>query len=272
MLSNPYFWSGLFIVGTTLCARWNWWRLPKEGIPILLFHKVGVPPKGSKLEKLWVSIDHFKKQMNTLARLGYQAVTFKDIYRFWDGGPPLPQKPVVITFDDGYLSNFTEAFPVMKELGFRGVVFVVVETVGGQNEWHNPKTEARVPMATWAQLAELRNAGWEIGSHTLTHRNLATLELEDVQREMDKSRLAIGQYLGEIPQTFAYPYGGGEDRDDIRACAKKSGYRLGVGIHAGKWTLAEFQKCPFALPRVFVRGDDLMYDFHLQLTRGRSRL
>src|SRR5439155_11354355 len=94
------------LIGGALSARWNWWRPAKEGIPILMYHKVGDPPAGSKLKKLWVSPDKFRNQAAALSAGGYHSITFKDLYNFWDKSMPLPPKPVLITFDDGYVNNF----------------------------------------------------------------------------------------------------------------------------------------------------------------------
>src|SRR5262245_29700480 len=81
-------------------ARWNWWRRSVPGVPILMYHKIGDPPAGSRLKKLWVSNGMFRRQMSYLSNEGFHPITFKDIYAFWDKGVPLPPKPVVITFDD----------------------------------------------------------------------------------------------------------------------------------------------------------------------------
>ncbi|OVE77431.1 hypothetical protein BVX98_02720 [bacterium F11] len=270
----PGFWlSGLgLIAGSALSARWNWWRRLRPGIPILMYHKVGIPPQGSQLKKLWVSPQKFRKQMAYLSDEGYHPITFNDIYDHWDGIRPLPSKPMVITFDDGYANNYTEAYPILRDFGFRAVIFVVAQTVGWDNHWHNPKTEVRIPMISWAQLKELQKAGWEIGSHTMNHPNLTTLNLDKVRIEVEKSRRIIGEFLDEIPMTFAYSYGKGEDDPDIREIVKSTGYRLAVGVHSGKWPIEKFKTNPYQLPRVFVRGDENMVDFHLQMTRGQSRL
>jgi peptidoglycan/xylan/chitin deacetylase (PgdA/CDA1 family) len=252
-------------------ARWNWWRPRKEGLPILMYHKVGNPPADSKLKKLWVSVPMFRKQMTYLKDNGYHPITFYDLYDFWDGKKALPPRPILITFDDGYQNNFTEAFPVLKELGFPATLFVVVQTVGWDNSWHDPKTETRIPMISWDQLKELRAAGWEIGSHTMNHHHLPSIQKKEVAIEMEKSRRVIGEFLNEVPPTFAYPYGAGEDVPFIREQAKAAGYRVAVGVHAGKWNVEEMKQSPFNLPRVFVRGGETMLDFCLQLTRGRSR-
>jgi peptidoglycan/xylan/chitin deacetylase (PgdA/CDA1 family) len=259
------------LIAAGLSARWNWWRPYKEGIPILMYHKIGSPPDASKMPNLWISTDMFRKQLDYIKRRGYTPILFKDIYAHWDGKAPLPEKPILITFDDGYENNYTDGFPILKEFGFPATLFVVVQTVGWDNAWHNPASEVRIKMVSWDQLKELRSAGWEIGSHTMNHPRLHTLTLKEAEMEMDKSRRVIGEFLGEVPDTLAYPYGAGADDPHIRDIAKKCGYRIAVSVHSGKWNLEEFKNGAYTLPRVYVRRDENMYDFHLQLTRGRSR-
>jgi len=150
------------LLGSALSARWNWWRSVSSGIPILMYHKIGDAPEGSKLGKLWVSAHKFRKQMGYLTDEGYHPVTFKDIYDHWDGVRNLPPKPVVITFDDGYANNFNEAFPVLRDFGFKAVLFVVIQTVGWDNHWHDPDSEIRIPMISWAQLKEALNDFTEV--------------------------------------------------------------------------------------------------------------
>jgi len=202
----PMLLSGAAAVGAgALSARWNWWRPSLPGVPILMYHKVGDPPAESQLKKLWVSSDMFRRQMAYLTEKGYRAITFKDIYSSWDKNIPLPPNPVLITFDDGYANNFENAFPVLRDFGFRATLFVVVQTVGWDNRWHDPKSETRIGMISWSQLKQLRDAGWEIGSHTMNHPNLRKIELKEVKIEMEKSRSIIAEFLGEAPDTFAYP-------------------------------------------------------------------
>lgn len=263
--------GGAAIAGAGFSARYHWWRWPSKGIPVLMYHKIGVPPAGSQLGKLWVSPEMLRKQMDYLKSNGYQPITFREIYAFWDKGTPLPSKPVVITFDDGYENNHSAAFPILKEFGFPATIFIVVYTVEGDNRWHDPKSETRIAMLSWKQILELRDGGWEIGSHTLNHPRLPTLTPEKRKEEMEKSREILKQKLGYLPDTFAYPYGAGEDDPAIRDQAKAAGYRIAVGVHAGKWNIDEFKSSPFNLPRAFVRGDESLFDFHIQMTRGRSR-
>lgn len=259
------------VAGAGFSARWNWWRPAIKGLPILMYHKIGDPPAGSKLKKLWVSVPKLRQQMAYLSRNGYHPITFRDLYNHWDGIRPLPEKPVLITFDDGYLNNYTEAFPVLNEFGFTATLYVVVQTVGWDNKWHDPASEIRIPMISWDQLKELQKAGWEIGSHTMNHPRLDKIERKEAVAEIEKSRRIIGEFLGEVPLSFAYPYGNGADDKTLQAVVKENGYRTAVSVHSGKWNVDHMKADPYVLPRAFVRGDENIYDFHLQMTRGRSR-
>jgi peptidoglycan/xylan/chitin deacetylase (PgdA/CDA1 family) len=106
----------------------------------------------------------------------------------------------------------------------------------------------------------------------MNHPNLTKLPMDKVREELTESRKHIAEFLGEAPLTFANPYGAGEDDPLIRKAVQDSGYRLGIGIHAGKWTPDQMTQCPYGVPRVFIRGEENMLDFHLQCTRGQSRL
>ena len=116
-------------------------------------------------------------------------------------------------------------------------------------------------------LEEMKKAGFEFGSHTMTHANLENLEIKHAAVEIEKSRRIIGETLGNEPISFAYPYGAGQDNVPLREKVKQTGYTFGIGIHQGKAALTDD---PYCLKRIFVRGDDTLLDFHLNLTRGKS--
>lgn len=269
---EPYasvLWGAAALTAGAASARWNWWRTSAGGLPILMYHKIGVPPAGSRLKKLWVSPRQFRSQMSYLAEHGYKTITFVDLKKILDGGQPMARNTVIITFDDGYQNNYTQAFPVMKEFGFLGVVFLVVQTVGWENTWHDPASEIRIPMLTWTQVEEMQKAGFEVGSHTMTHSNLETLEWKQATEQITKSRRVLGEFVGQEPVSFAYPYGAGEDNPQLQKIVKDAGYAFAAGIHQGK---ADPQNKPFCLKRLFVRGDDTLFDFHLNMTRGKAHL
>jgi len=250
-------------------ARWNWWRPRAKGLPVLMYHKVGVPPAGSKLKKLWVSVEQLRRQKEYLKRRGYAPLTLRRVAELLDAGDAVPANAAVITFDDGYQNNLTEGLPVLREFGFPATIFVVVNAIGRDNFWHDPATETRVPMLTWDEVRALRDAGWDIGSHTLNHPRLARLTPEDARKELEESHATLAREMGVPPVSFAHPYGNGADDLPLRLLIQNAGYRTACTVHQG---LADPVGAPLALRRIFVRGDDTRWDFHLNITRGRARL
>ena len=184
----------LAIIGAAtaaLSARWNWWRpCVRGGMPVLMYHKIGDYPSGSELKKLWVTTADFRKQLEYLRDHGYTAVDFRDWRDAEKGVKPLPVNPVMITFDDGYMNNYDLAFPPLKEFGMKGCIFLVYETLEKHNSWHDPKTEPWLKMLTWAQIQEMQESGLvEFGSHTMRHRNLAELPLDEVKWGSRRARI-----------------------------------------------------------------------------------
>lgn len=260
--------SLLVTTAVGVSARWNWWRSSTRGLPILMYHKIGTPPKKSLLKKLWVREDRFYEQMDYLARHGYSPIRFQDVVDFLDGRRGLPENPVVITFDDGYKNNYTLAFPILKEFGFSFVIFLVVRTLGKENAWHNPDLEPRVPMLSVEQVKIMHSEGVEFESHTLNHLQLSRLSQEEADVEISGSYKELTELLGRSPVAFSYPYGDGADIPIMREMAIRAGYKLACSIHQGK---ADVFGNLFSLQRILVRRDDNLWDFHLNLTRGRSR-
>ena len=157
----------LGLVGLGFSIRWNWWRPLAKGLPILMYHKIGLPPAGSRLPKLWVSQADFAWQMDYLVGRGYAPITFSDLEAARQGRRPLPRKPVMITFDDGYQNNYTLAYPVLKDRGLKANLFLVFGSLGRHNDWHDPVDETWIPMLTWQQLREMRENGvFEYANHT----------------------------------------------------------------------------------------------------------
>ncbi len=253
-------------------CRWNWWRRPvKNGLPILTYHKVGDYPKGSRLKPLWVTAKQFREQMEYVKRNGYTTLTFSELRAIDAGEKPMPEKPLLVTFDDGYANNYELAYPILKELGLKANIFLVHDTLEGKNAWHNPATEPQIPMLTWAQVKEMQDSGVvEFGSHTMSHKNLARIPLDDARRELTESKIRLEQRLGREMVGFAYPYGAGAFVPEVRKAARDAGYRYDFAFRRG---LTPWPWKPEHGPilRIYVRGDDNALDFYLNLSRGRAR-
>jgi peptidoglycan/xylan/chitin deacetylase (PgdA/CDA1 family) len=253
-------------------ARWNWWRPTLSGgMPALMYHKIGDYPPGSELAKLWVTTADFRRQLEYLKKHGFTSVTFAEWRDAEKGLKPLPAKPVLITFDDGYMNNYELAFPLLREFGMKGNVFLVYETMDQHNAWHDPATEPWLRMMTWAQIKEMQDSGvFEFGSHTMKHRCLTEIPPEEARWELTESKRRLEDKLGRECVGFAYPYGAGAYAPEVRRLALEAGYRFDFGIKQGI-TKLPWRREDEAVRRLLIRGDDNRLDFHLNLTRGKAR-
>ncbi|MDD5658002.1 MAG: polysaccharide deacetylase family protein [Elusimicrobia bacterium] len=252
-------------------ARWNWWRPRIEGLPVLMYHKIGSAPAGARLAKLWVSPRALRRQLDYLKRGGWTPLLFSELQAAESGRGPMPAKPVLITFDDGHADNRAAAFPILREYGMKANIFLIVEALA-RGSWRDPAGGPEAPMLSWAQVLEMRDSGGiEFGSHTLSHADLARAPTETARREVFESKRLLESRLGRPVLGFAYPYGSGALDPRLRDLVREAGYRYDFSIKQGisprPWDPARGP-----LRRLLIRGDDSMLDFHLNLTRGRSRL
>ncbi len=172
-----------------LAAAWAAW--PAPGVPILSYHRVA-----DAEDPLSVSPADFERQMRWLAENGYTAVTLAALVDHMTAGSPLPVKPVVITFDDGYADNYHTALPIMSRYGMKATVFVINDFVG------------EGPYMDWDEVRAMWRAGTEIGSHTLAHRDLTLLPAGERLWDIKVSKNGIQWRLGGVPVEFlAYPFG-----------------------------------------------------------------
>ena len=211
--------------------------------PILCYHKVdtraelGVTRLGPRV---------FRRQMETLAKRGYQALGSAELYHLLTGGgvagqglglsplsPPSPPSPprLLLTFDDGYEPLARYAFPVLADLGFRALVFVVTDFVGRDNDWDVHYGWRRFRHLSWDDLARWQERGIEVHSHSATHARLTWVSDARVADELGRSREAIAQRLGALPAGISYPFGTVDAR--VLGLAAAAGYTLGFAGPAG---------------------------------------
>lgn len=132
---------------------------------------------------------------------------------------------LAVTFDDGYESVYQEAFPEMVERGIPGTVFPVVGSVGGLNTWDVNLALRQVRHLSWAQIKTLAEAGFEIGSHTLSHRDLTRLDNRTLRHELHTSKKMIEDLTGVGVRAISYPFGRSSSRVIDEAIA--AGYSVG---------------------------------------------
>jgi peptidoglycan/xylan/chitin deacetylase (PgdA/CDA1 family) len=208
-------------------------------VPILMYHLVNAPPAGTAYPELWVAPARFRAAMHELAAAGYRGVTLDAVLDNWQHGIALPRRPIVVSFDDGYSSQVRSAMPILRALGWPGVLNLEVKNLsiaGG---------------ITRAEVRRLIAARWEIDAHTLTHRDVTTLDPATIRHEIGGSRTALRREFGVRVDGFAYPAG----RYDAaaEAAVRAAGFRAAVTTDPG---LAHMGGDRAALPRIRVNGTD----------------
>jgi peptidoglycan/xylan/chitin deacetylase (PgdA/CDA1 family) len=156
----------------------------RRSVPIVMYHVVESAPAGARYPDLFVSGRDFAAQMRELAAAGFQGVTLRRVFDYWRRAIALPRRPIVVSFDDGYESQYRNAFPVLRKLGWPGVVNLVTK-----NE--KPAWGLRP-----AKVRSLIGAGWEIDAHTISHLDLTSLDPASLRHEVAGSRRLIRRQFG----------------------------------------------------------------------------
>lgn len=169
---------------------------------MLCYHKIGQPPRGTRLRSLYVTPALFRKQMLELKEAGLHTVTLDAVAAGVAGSGA-----VVISFDDGYRSVMEHALPVLDETGFNAVQFLVEGEVGGRNEWDVREGEVEAPLMDESEVREWLKAGHAIGAHTVTHPRLKHLSMDEAREEIFRSKESLEDRFGVPVRHFCYPYG-----------------------------------------------------------------
>jgi peptidoglycan/xylan/chitin deacetylase (PgdA/CDA1 family) len=215
-------------------------------VPILMYHVIAAPPAGVPYPDLWVRPADFALQMRWLRRRGFRAVTLRQVYAYWLSGAPLPRHAVVVSFDDGYLSQATKAMPVLLKLHWPGVLNLKVNAVQKYN------------LPLW-RVRALVAAGWEIDAHTITHPDLTAVDDARLWQEVHGSRVALRAMLHVPVEFFCYP--SGRYNAHVIDAVRRAGYLAATTTNYG---LARSAK-PYELSRVRVNGSDGVAGFERKL-------
>jgi len=219
-------------------------------VPILMYHHLqDLPGDASELRLTWtVSPQNFEAQMNLLGQRGFHSVTMAQLVAHLKSGKPLPAKPIVISFDDGWAEQSTVAFPILKKYNLIGTFFVYTRPID------------HAQYMTWAQLQEMSAAGMDIQPHTLTHPHLRTLPPDEAMKEITESKNILETRLGKPMVAFAYPFG--EYNAAVIDMLKRAGYASAVTLAAGYNQRADEL---FTLHRIRVSYRDTLEDFAKRL-------
>jgi peptidoglycan/xylan/chitin deacetylase (PgdA/CDA1 family) len=218
-----------------------------QPVPILMYHVIANPPANAPYPELYVPRASFAAQVGWLARHGYHAVTLQQVFDSWRGVRTLPAKPIVLTFDDGYLSQLRSAMPLLRRRHWAGVL----------------NLELRNLDVVWGirppGIRKLIGAGWEIDAHTIHHQDLTTLGAAQLREEVAGSRAELRRRFHVPANFFCYP--AGRYDDTVIAAVQAAGY---LGATTTNYGLARPSEL-YTLARVRINGTDSISTFARKL-------
>jgi peptidoglycan/xylan/chitin deacetylase (PgdA/CDA1 family) len=209
-------------------------------VPILMYHVVSAPAPGAPNQGLYVDEARFGATVQAFKQAGYHGVTLGEAYDAWHTGKRLPRKPIVFSFDDGYISHYTHAAPALAAAGWPGVLNLELNDLVGKGS-----------LKRWHVRRMAHDGLWEIDSHTITHPDLRTVDDTRLRYELEASATAIRDIVGVTPRFFCYPAGMVDAR--VAAAVAAAGYEGATTEAPGAATSASDA---YQLPRVRVNGSD----------------
>lgn len=238
-------------------STWLAGRAGAHGAVILMYHSI-VSGDATPAWPWAVNLETFRRQLDLLAATGWKTATMAQLA---DGSVPLKQKTLVITFDDGYENNLF----AVEELAIRHMCatwFVVTGSIGKPPAWEAlQRPTSRLLNA--AELRQMRDCGMEIGSHTVSHLRLTTLDETRANAELRDSRCCLEDLLGHKVTSFAYPYGAHSDA--VVHAVRRAGYLAACTTRTG-WAMRD--RDPFRLRRLTVFNHDTASSLSRKLYLG----
>lgn len=205
--------------------------VPEKGIPVLMYHMIG----DIKDNDAVLAESHLREQMQYLKDHDYHPISLEQLYDYVAHDKPVPVRPVVLTFDDGYKDTYTIVMPMMKEYGFKAVVFI-------------PTYDAdQGTRLTWQEIKAMKDSGMEIASHSYHHERLSSKSTADMENEIAMSQKELKDQLGITNEFFCYPYG--REHPEVETAMKKAGIKMAFTMNPG-W--AKYGDDPFAINRIWI--------------------
>lgn len=214
-----------------------------EGVSVLMYHMIGDEPDNGAI----LTEKNFRRQLELIRAGGFHPISMEELYAYVTEGAPLPEKPVCITFDDGYADNYSIVYPLMKEYGYPWTVFVITGDVGKPNRM------------TWEQLSEMAESrAVTIASHTATHPELAQISPAAARADLETAQKALRDRLGIENHWLAYPYG--SYNAEVMEIVKSLGIRMVVTSDGGRVHKGD---SPYRLRRAWI-GNEVGDDNYLE--------
>lgn len=189
-----------------------------HGVPVLMYHSIAYE-KGNPIK---MPKEQFETEMKYIKENGYTTLTLDELYDYFQNSIPVPDKSIVITLDDGYADNYTDAFPILKKYDLKATIFIITSTVDKDPSY-----------LTSEQMKEMESYGIKMASHTVTHKELNSLSYEEQYKELTGSKAFLENLLGRPINYIAYP--SGKYNEDTVKAAKAAGYTMAFTTD-GRWS------------------------------------
>ena len=230
-LSRQIVWGGAWDRRADLMAQENC-----SHVPVLAYHRIAADGP-AELQRWRTHPDLFRQQLRLLRAHGYYSVTSADLQKAADSRSPLPGRPILISFDDGYQDFADSAWPILEAEGFNAEVFIVTDRAGMSATW-DAEGEA-APLMGWQTIEALHKNGAGFGSHLATHTPATNLSSSELLAEIVRSRAELEKHLGAPVLSIAAPYGAADER--FGRLLAETGYRFG---YAGEGKRADLRGQP----------------------------
>jgi peptidoglycan/xylan/chitin deacetylase (PgdA/CDA1 family) len=202
-------------------------------LPVLMYHRVvETPPVNTKFN-LHITREDMERQLRFLKARGFETVTFEDLLL-----RRAPKKPVILTFDDGYESNYRHLLPLLEKYDMKAVLYVLGNRKHRSNFWDVPKGEPQASLLRPAQIKEMAAGGRvEFGSHSMNHTPLTEIGARQAEREVGDSKKALEDFLKKPVVSFSYPYGC--VNEETKKITAQAGYTFGIAVNTGPMRFGE---------------------------------
>jgi peptidoglycan/xylan/chitin deacetylase (PgdA/CDA1 family) len=251
--------GSLIPLWNSLTPLWGWGK----GVRILMYHKFST----SETDFLTVTTAQFDEQLNYLQTNDYQFITIQQLIDFYKKNQPLPPRPVLLTFDDAYVSQLELAYPILQKYKAKATVFVPTAYIGQGSNWD----EIASPIMSFEQLKNLPPSVFSLALHTHTHPNFKKLSLPEIEHDMDACLQYFTVHNLPFSPVLAYPYGA-RPKDAVilrgmktyfQNCGIVFAFRIGNRINPLK------VKDLYELNRIDIRGTDSFKQFKKKIILGK---
>jgi peptidoglycan/xylan/chitin deacetylase (PgdA/CDA1 family) len=254
-----------------------------RGIPALLYHRVGTEEDCGTSPITCISIENFEMQLNYLLEQKYYFATLDEVVKYVKAEITLPEKTIIITFDDGFQDNYKYAFPVLKKRGIKAAIFINTGFIGRRlsakeafGEIESQSKDIFFNFLSWDEIMEMSNNGIDFEPHTHTHANLTVLTEPEIEKEIKLSKDILEERLSKPAKHFSYPYG--EYNESVRDFVRKMGFEsiwavrpcvnlkpkmdlytlprkgsINMSLERFKILISDYEKCMFFVKGLFGR-------------------